>query len=244
MLLLLALAPAQIANLTARGVTVVGRYSLKLILWLVRFGEKVIEAGRSAFATKHHRVEVIGEDGSEGRRREQQNDKASITNSGVTQEEVRLARSPGSSPEQIQAREKVALNYLESNGHTDSQIKDALGSADGSRDGGVDLTKPLEVIEFPPPDKMSQYVGSHGYPGNWFDPVGDQTPDMLGINGEGRTLTSFEMPVGSGLKSHSKPILDTWTDPDNPIQTNGGGVQLFVNNETREGVLNLNGLGQ
>ena len=159
-----------------------------------------------------------------------------------SRQEIALAKQPGSSLAKIQAREKVARHYMSKNGFSESQISDALGSKDGTIVGGVDLTKPLEVVQYPPPDYMYQYVKSHGYPGNWFDPIGDQAPDMLGISGEGRTLKSFKMPNGSGLKSYSKPILDEWTNPEHPIQTNGGGVQLLINDATKSSVNTINGL--
>lgn len=51
------------------------------------------------------------------------------------------------------------------------------------------------------------------------------------------------MPEGAGLLSHSKPIIDTWTNPDNPISTNGGGMQVFVNNTLRKELITLNKIG-
>jgi hypothetical protein len=80
---------------------------------------------------------------------------------------------------------------------------------------------------------MVQYVKSHGYPGNWFDPLSTQTPEMLGISGETRTLKSFTVVPGSGLKSIAKPVVDNWTNPENPIATSGGGIQLLVNDEQK-----------
>lgn len=93
---------------------------------------------------------------------------------------------------------------------------------------------------FPPLGSRSH--NNHGYPGNWFDPVGGQSPDQLGISGEGRMLKKFKIPKGTGLKSHSRPILDRWTNPEKPIQTNGGGIQLIVNDDSRSLVHSLNGL--
>lgn len=127
--------------------------------------------------------------------------KKSIQNS-----QIALAKSEGISPEQIKARKLVTLDYLQSNGFTEDQIFDALGSSDGTKDGGIDLTKPLEVISFPPPDTMTQFVASHGYPGNWFDPLSNQTPDLLGISGEGRTKKTFTVVKGTGLKPTAKPV--------------------------------------
>lgn len=160
-----------------------------------------------------------------------------------TTQEIQLAKSEGSTPAHIAAREKVARIYLKENEFSETQIADALGSADGSRSGGVDLTKPLSVISFPPPEKMTQYVMPHAFPGNWFDPKGNQTPDALGISAKGRTKADFLMPKGTGLSSHSKPIIDTWTTPGNSVSTNGGGIQLFINDRLRKDIITLNKIG-
>jgi hypothetical protein len=154
-----------------------------------------------------------------------------------TPEEVELAKSSGSTPEHIAVRDKVARNYLENNGFTDGQISNALGSVEDGIDGGVDLCKPLEVVAFPPPDTMTQYVKSHGYPGNWFDPRSNQTPDSLGLNGSTRTLKAFKVPEGSGLQSYAKPVLDDWTVPEIPVETTGGGIQLLVNDSIKKSAL-------
>ncbi|MEF3075930.1 hypothetical protein V2P20_12920 [Methylobacter sp. Wu1] len=158
-------------------------------------------------------------------------------------DEINLAKSPGNSDAHIAARNKVAKDFLEKNGYSKEQIKEALGSSDGLIVGGVDLSKPVGIMSFPPPESMSQYVKSHGYPGNWFDPKGFQTPDSLGISGEGRKLVSFKMPEGQGLLSYSKPIIDTWTNPANPIKTSGGGQQLFVSDSIKNQVISINKIG-
>jgi len=154
-----------------------------------------------------------------------------------TKEEVELAKESGDSNEQIAAREKVARNYLENNGYTEKQILSAVGSKNGLVKGGVDLTQPVEIVSFPPPDIMTQYVKSHGNPGNWFDPTSAQTADAMGINPETRTKKEFQMQEGSGLLSFAKPILDNWTVPENPVQTTGGGRQLLVNDDIRKSAI-------
>lgn len=157
--------------------------------------------------------------------------------------EIKLAKTAGETSAHIAARKKVAKSYMENNGFTDDQIKAALGSNDGKIIGGIDLTKPVEIKSFPPPDSMTQHVKSHGYPGNWFDPLGTQTPDSLGISGEGRKLASFNIPEGNGLLSTSKPILDTWTNSNNPVQTSGGGQQIFINDEIKKKIISMNNIG-
>jgi len=153
-------------------------------------------------------------------------------------QDISLAKSAGTTAAQIAAREKVARHYLQSNQFSDKQIIEALGSS-SIRKGGVDLSKPLKVISFPPPDTMTQYVRPHGNPGNWFDPLKNQSADSLGLNGATRQVKAFKIPEGTGLLSHSRPILDDWTVPSTPIQTKGGGVQLFVNDSIKKSVTKI-----
>ena len=156
-----------------------------------------------------------------------------------TPEEVELAKSKGSTPEHIAARDKVARHYLENNGYSSDQIDTALGSKNGAINGGVDLTKPLEIMSFPPPDTMGQYVRAHGNPGNWFDPVGGQTADSMGLNQATRHVRQFAVPEGDGLLSAAKPVVDDWTVPQTPVSTSGGGYQLFVNDAIKNNVIGL-----
>lgn len=179
------------------------------------------------------------EDGkpSEKKEKDREDDKKSSGTAKPTPEEVELAKSKGATPEHVATRDKVARHYLENNNFTDGQIANALGSPADGIDGGVDLLKPLEVVSFPPPDTMTQFVKSHGFPGNWFDPMSSQTPDSLGLNGNTRSLKAFKVPSGTGLKSYAKPVLDDWTVPEVPVETSGGGVQLLVNDSIKKSVV-------
>ena len=156
-----------------------------------------------------------------------------------TPEEIELAKSKGSTPEHIAARDKVARHYLENNDYSSDQIDMALGSKNGVVNGGVDLKKPLEVMSFPPPDTMAQYVRAHGNPGNWFDPVGGQTADSMGLNQATRHVRQFAVPEGDGLLSSAKPVIDDWTVPKAPVPTSGGGAQLFVNDAIKDNAIGL-----
>jgi len=153
-----------------------------------------------------------------------------------TKEEIELAKSHGSTSKHIAARRKVATEYLESNEFTPKQVLEAIGSPNGLTKGGIDMTKPIEVISFPPPDTMTQYVQSHGNPGNWFDPLGNQSPDALGINGQTRQLKEFKMPHGDGLLSQASPFLDIWTVEGTSVQTSGGGYQVLVNDYIKKSI--------
>jgi hypothetical protein len=188
--------------------------------------------------TDVHGAEDGKPSGKKDHERDSRNDKRNRTNK-PTPEEVNLAKSKGSTPEHIAARDKVARHYLENNGYSPDQTDLAIGSRNGLVTGGVDLTKPLEVVSFPPPDTMYQYVRAHGNPGNWFDPVGGQTADSLGLNQSTRHVRQFSVPEGDGLLSSAKPVVDDWTVPEAPVSTSGGGSQLFVNDSVKSNFIGL-----
>lgn len=148
----------------------------------------------------------------------------------VTDAERALAASSGDSPDQIAAREKVVQDFY--NG------KPGLGPDRASQDlKGIDLNKPVQVVDIPPPPQMSQYVRkTSGKPGNFFDPIGNQTGDQLGLNDDPsiRVQKAFATPKGQALRSTAAPIVDNWTDPKNPIHTKGGGTQMVVDSATRD----------
>lgn len=144
-----------------------------------------------------------------------------------TPAEVQMAKEPGTSPEKRAAREKVARDFYSDH--------PSLGEDRFEQDvKGIDLDEPVEVVSFPPPPTMKQHVREGGKPGVFFDPVGDQEPESLGINGGGRVAKEFSTPPGEGLKSTAAPIVDDWTDPANPLETPGGGTQIVVDKETRD----------
>lgn len=150
--------------------------------------------------------------------------------SAVTDEERALAAKAGTSPEQKAAREKVVREFYKD--------KPGLGDDRASQDlKGINLDKPVQVVDIPPPAKMSQYVRkTSGKPGNFFDPVGNQTGDQLGLNDDPkiRMSKSFATPKGKALRSTAAPIIDDWTDPKNPVNTKGGGTQMVVDSATRD----------
>jgi len=147
-----------------------------------------------------------------------------------TAKEVELAKTPGQTPEQRAAREKVAADFYIN--------RTSLGPKRlGDEIQGIDLNHPVEVVSFPPPDSAQQYSrkGAKG-PGNFFDPIGGQSADSMGLNGNPaiRESNTFKTSKGEGLLSTAAPIDDTWTDPVKPMRTSGGGKQLVVDNATRD----------
>ena len=155
---------------------------------------------------------------------------AAVAAAGVSEADRALAASPGSSPEQKLAREKVVNDFYKD--------KPGLGEARAAQDlKGIDLSKPVEMVDIPPPPTMSQYVRkTTGKPGNFFDPLGNQTGDQLGLNDDPniRVAKTFQTPKGKALKSTAAPITDDWTDPANAVKTKGGGTQMVVDSATRD----------
>lgn len=149
---------------------------------------------------------------------------------GPTQAERDLAKKPGTSPEQRAAREKVARDFYHG--------KDGLGDVRCEADlKGIDLDQPVEVVDFPPPETMQQYVRKGAKkPGNFFDPIGGQSGDSLGLNDDPaiRESKTFKSPKGQGLLSTAAPIVDNWTDKNKAVMTKGGGKQMVVDGPTRD----------
>lgn len=139
-------------------------------------------------------------------------------------EEVSAAAAPGASAAQKQARAKVARNFLnEGAGMSQAKTEEALT--------GLDMDQPVEVVEIPPPDTLDQYVRKgNGRMGQWFSPDPEQTGADIGLNDDPnfREKKTFPTPQTKALKSTAAPIEDTWTDPDNPVATPGGGEQLVL----------------
>ena len=175
--------------------------------------------------------------------------------SAPTQAEKDLAAQPNANPDdgknaaRVTAREKVVRDFYEGRPGLGQQRADqdmGVGGspprANGNPKGyGIDLQGPVKVVDIPPPPKMEQYVKKHGNPGNFFDPVGGQSGDKLGLNDDPaiRKSTTFNTPVTNpkqqGLVSQNGPIVDDWTDPNNPVQTKGGGTQMTVDDDTKKG---------
>ena len=144
----------------------------------------------------------------------------------------RAAARNGRSPYQRGARERVSEDFVNNN---------ALNQPASEALTGIDLNLPVEVVDIPPPDTMNQYVRPHGHPGNWFDPKPNGVPqpgDAIGLNTSGRHPRDFTVPPGDhqGLSSTAGEITDNWTDPANPLHTNGGGPQILVGDTTKDAI--------
>lgn len=148
-----------------------------------------------------------------------------------TVEQAAVAKAPGASADQLNARVVVASYFYASTDLTSARY------ADDSK--GIDFSKPLEVIDVAAGTGWYQYVRT-GYDsvrfGNFFSPVVTATPDCLGISGAGRAEYKAVLPAGQGLKSVAAPIVDSWTTPGTSVQTAGGCAQVVVPNSVKAGV--------
>ena len=110
---------------------------------------------------------------------------------------------------------------------------------------GIDLSQPVRVVAFPPPEQVAMFVrrtgAAAGVQGNFIDPSsppGSQTGRELGLNADPdlRKQVILVLPPAGGvaLETRSGRIVDDWTDRDHPIETPGGGTQWTVGNGTKE----------
>lgn len=157
----------------------------------------------------------------------------------ITQADIDLAASEGNSPEHRRARKAVAgYYYLSTQGLLPASVADSKQKRQAVLQDelkGIDLSKPVEIVKLPPPDKLVQHVrtGKKARPGRFFDPLGNQHRANLGINPDKKLRRRIEFTADkessiTGLRSTAAPIIDTWTDPKNPIETKGGGEQLMI----------------
>lgn len=135
------------------------------------------------------------------------------------------AKAPGDTPLQRDARTAVAKNFYDSTGMGTRFADDLLG---------IDLSKPVEVIDFPAGTQWFQYVRETAtHLGNFFSPSAQALPSCLGISGTGRKQATAVLPEGKGLQSTAAPIVDSWTTPGVSVQTPGGCTQVVVDNAAK-----------
>ena len=154
------------------------------------------------------------------------------------QTEIDLARSPGASAPQIEARKKLAAGFYR------ASYPKYSGDRIYSHLNGIDFDESVEEVEIPPRTTLEQYAYPVDPPkepslGNYFAPPG-ATPDELGLNPEGlnkdsgnvepKPLLVVQSPATPtpALKSTAGPIVDDWSDPNNPYAASGGAEQFNV----------------
>ena len=159
-----------------------------------------------------------------------------------------LAAEEGDDLQHRLARYKVSKQFYDQNG---------MSGDFASQRKGIDFNKPVQVVNYPPPDQVHQYVRNPNpkyppYPdkavGQWVDPKGGQTGDQLGLNTDPncRQPATLNVPPKSdgtqrqALQSTAAPITDNWTDKNNPVATNGGGTQWVTTPSDRNDIANNN----
>jgi hypothetical protein len=156
-----------------------------------------------------------------------------------------IAAADGDTPAHREAREKVAKDFFDRNG---------MGGDDLSLSKGINMNRPVEVVKYPPPGQVHQYVrnSSAEYPtpgiGNWVDPKGGQTGNQLGLNDDPayRTRTPLKVPASAdgsqreALQSTAAPIVDDWTHKPTPVNTDGGGTQWTITPNDRAAIAAAN----
>jgi hypothetical protein len=150
------------------------------------------------------------------------------------------AAQPGDSAMQIAAREALVKHfYMNTPGLMSPNVPDTKQTRSimfEQQAKGIDFTKPVKIIEMPPPERLVQHVRKDsGNVGQFFDPIGDQKGTAIGLNTdpnlrETKTfdISELENQRITALQSTAAPIVDNWTDRTNPVVCRGGGDQVFV----------------
>ena len=103
---------------------------------------------------------------------------------------------------------------------------------------GINLQSRVSIETINKGKVAYQYQSAGNRQGNWYSMSKVIPPTKLGINPEGNQHgTNIRLPKVINtyqaqrplemLRSTSNPILDTWSVPQEPFQTEGGGIQWF-----------------
>ncbi|WP_144397580.1 hemagglutinin repeat-containing protein [Vibrio coralliilyticus] len=107
---------------------------------------------------------------------------------------------------------------------------------------GIDFTKPVSVETLKSGEQVYQWQVPNAQQGNYYTPDKVTRPDELGINPQaihrdtGELVDKVQSPYKVNkdvkvLQSTAKEIEDTWSVPDEPYNTSGGGTQLFTSDK-------------
>ncbi len=141
----------------------------------------------------------------------------------------------------VSDRKVVASKFYEGAGFTRDQIPDHME--------GIDMTRPLEVVEVPEGKILQQWQVEGNWQGNYYSEIG-LSPDELGINPKGTSFVDGEISLKKAkhykltksmkmLKSIAKKINDNRSVAGEDYLASGGGVQYFgVQKEFMEEVSN------
>ena len=123
---------------------------------------------------------------------------------------------------------RLAYEYYKRAGWSKAKIIDHMQ--------GIDPTKPIELVEFPANKVAGQLQSNPAWKGNYFAEPGTPATN-LGINPRGelsggtvvnKTETLYSTTERTTvLRSSAAPVVDTWSVPSAPFQTEGGAPQYF-----------------
>jgi Bacterial toxin 46 len=100
---------------------------------------------------------------------------------------------------------------------------------------GIDFGKPVEEVEFEEGKGVEQHQIKQEWQGSYYAEPGTEAT-RLGISSEGMLngvvvkKGTFPYTIAKNttvLRTTAAPILDTWSNPENHVQTEGGGTQYF-----------------
>lgn len=158
-----------------------------------------------------------------------------------------LARMPGQSRLQIDARQRVAHEFYTRNGSTfDPTLNGGKGgmrplkpSEVNSHTRGIDFKRPVEVVEAP--RQLGSYQTPGGRQGNYYAER-QYSPNELGIGDYGWSKGGpvpkenwlYDIEPGTpALRSTSREIGDFWSYDGHTQQTTGGGTQYYLPDKGR-----------
>lgn len=153
-----------------------------------------------------------------------------------------LARMPGRSRLQIDARQRVANDFYSRHGSTyDPRLNGGRGGMRPMKPAeidsamrGIDFNEPVEVVTAP--RRLGSYQAPGGRQGNYY---ADRryTPNDLGIGDYANSPSGpvpkenwlYDIEPGTrALQSRAGPIDDTWSVSGTPQPTDGGGIQYYI----------------
>ncbi|HYO93868.1 MAG TPA: RHS repeat-associated core domain-containing protein, partial [Polyangiaceae bacterium] len=168
---------------------------------------------------------------------------------GVSNEQIALAASPGTSRARIAARKLVAKRFYKQHGKIwDPELNGGSGgmrnpSAAEARAQlkGIDYSKPVSIGPPPPtPARLEQWQRPGGRQGQFYADPGT-SPGALGIHDKAADATGSQVPKVAKpyemnqdgqpyMQSVASPIKDTWSVPGQRHYAEGGATQYYVPN--------------
>ncbi len=167
-----------------------------------------------------------------------------------TRREVLIAGLPGTTPDQMIARRKVALEFYKNMGRAwdrkNFELRDYVLPTEMrsifSHLTGIDFTQPVKVGPPPPaPAKLAQWQVPGGNKGQYFATATDPLTLGIGLMGDDKdgkpvpkVSNDYAIPGGTPyLMSTASPKLDTWSTRGKDQKTKGGAIQYYMGDNSR-----------